>query len=49
VADSSSSAGASGQPPEVNTSVPQTARIWNYWLGGKDNFRRARRELLDDE
>jgi len=18
--------------------VPQTARIWNYWLGGKDNF-----------
>jgi hypothetical protein len=27
-------------PPaaELNTDVPQTARIWNYWLGGKDNF-----------
>ncbi|GFJ94910.1 hypothetical protein Prum_085520 [Phytohabitans rumicis] len=22
----------------VDTSIPQTARIWNYWLGGKDNF-----------
>ncbi len=20
------------------TTVPQSARIWNYWLGGKDNF-----------
>jgi hypothetical protein len=26
------------QEPELDTSVPQTARIWNYWLGGKDNF-----------
>jgi S-adenosyl methyltransferase len=26
------------QPPELNTGVPQTARIWNYWLGGKDHF-----------
>ncbi len=24
--------------PDVDTSVPQTARIWNYLLGGKDNF-----------
>ena len=24
--------------PEINTSVPQSARIWNYWLGGKDNY-----------
>jgi hypothetical protein len=23
---------------KLDTSVPQTARIWNYWLGGKDNF-----------
>ena len=22
----------------MDTSVPQTARIWNYWLGGTDNF-----------
>lgn len=24
--------------PKVDTSVPHSARIWNYWLGGKDNF-----------
>ncbi|WP_433380509.1 SAM-dependent methyltransferase [Actinoplanes sp. CA-142083] len=23
---------------EVDSGVPQTARIWNYWLGGTDNF-----------
>jgi len=22
----------------VDSSIPHTARIWNYWLGGKDNF-----------
>jgi SAM-dependent methyltransferase len=26
------------QPAQFDTNVPQTARIWNYWLGGKDNF-----------
>ena len=26
------------EAPKVDTSVPQTARIWNYLLGGKDNF-----------
>jgi S-adenosyl methyltransferase len=36
VADNSSI--SSQVPPELNTGVPQTARIWNYWLGGKDNF-----------
>jgi O-methyltransferase involved in polyketide biosynthesis len=36
VTDSSS---APGQlPPELETNVPQSARIWNYWLGGTDNF-----------
>ncbi len=35
--DSSSAPGQ--QPsPEIDTSVPQSARIWNYWLGGKDYF-----------
>jgi hypothetical protein len=29
---------AEQQSPEINTNIPQTARIWNYWLGGKDNF-----------
>lgn len=24
--------------PEINTSVPHSARMWNYWLGGKDNY-----------
>jgi hypothetical protein len=22
----------------IDSSVPQTARVWNYWLGGKDNY-----------
>jgi hypothetical protein len=26
------------EPPELDTGVPQTARIWNYWLGGKDHY-----------
>jgi len=24
--------------PQLDTSIPHTARIWNYLLGGKDNF-----------
>ena len=24
--------------PDFDTSVPQIARIYDYWLGGKDNF-----------
>jgi hypothetical protein len=28
-----------GNPlPEIDTTVPHSARIWNYWLGGKDNY-----------
>lgn len=23
----------------LQSHVPHTARIWNYWLGGKDHFR----------
>jgi hypothetical protein len=26
------------ESPEIDTSVAHVARIWNYWLGGKDNF-----------
>jgi hypothetical protein len=29
---------SSGPTPEINTSVPHSARMWNYWLGGKDNY-----------
>ncbi|MFC7550760.1 SAM-dependent methyltransferase [Plantactinospora sp. GCM10030261] len=25
-------------PSTIDTTVPQTARVWNYWLGGKDNY-----------
>lgn len=24
--------------PVINSSVPHSARIWNYWLGGKDHY-----------
>jgi SAM-dependent methyltransferase len=27
-----------GAPPEIDARVPHSARIWNYWLGGKDNY-----------
>jgi O-methyltransferase involved in polyketide biosynthesis len=34
-----SSAPGQGQaPPEIDTTVPHSARVWNYWLGGKDNY-----------
>ncbi|MBA9005053.1 SAM-dependent methyltransferase [Thermomonospora cellulosilytica] len=29
---------AENELTEIDTSVPHSARIWNYWLGGKDNF-----------
>jgi SAM-dependent methyltransferase len=38
VADNPDPAGRPAQDPPLDTSIPQTARIWNYWLGGKDNF-----------
>ncbi|MEU4827891.1 SAM-dependent methyltransferase [Actinomadura citrea] len=27
-----------GSDAKINTDVPQSARIWNYWLGGTDNY-----------
>ncbi len=27
-----------GPKPVIDTSVPHSARVWNYWLGGKDNY-----------
>ncbi len=27
-----------GERPEIDTSVPHSARVWNYLLGGKDNY-----------
>jgi hypothetical protein len=26
------------QLDRIDFSVPHSARIWNYWLGGKDNY-----------
>src|SRR4051812_19003048 len=26
------------QDPQIDTSVPHSARIWDFWLGGKDNY-----------
>jgi S-adenosyl methyltransferase len=36
VADSSPS--PAQDDPKIDRTVPHSARIWNYWLGGKDNF-----------
>ncbi|MCK9896776.1 SAM-dependent methyltransferase [Frankia sp. AgB32] len=27
-----------GSVPVVDITVPHSARVWNYWLGGKDNY-----------
>jgi hypothetical protein len=32
------SSGDEVTPPGIDTSVPHSARVWNYWLGGKDNY-----------
>jgi hypothetical protein len=32
------SASAGAQRPTIDTSVPHSARVWNYLLGGKDNY-----------
>ena len=36
-----SSPSDSGQPPQsrLDPSVAHSARVWNYWLGGKDNYK----------
>ncbi|MDQ3885453.1 MAG: SAM-dependent methyltransferase, partial [Actinomycetota bacterium] len=33
-------------PASIDTGVPHSARVWNYWLGGKDHFA-ADREVGD--
>jgi hypothetical protein len=35
-----------GGVPDFDTSVPHSARVYDYWLGGKDNFA-ADREVGD--
>jgi S-adenosyl methyltransferase len=36
-----------GEPVEIDTTVAHQARIYNYWLGGKDNFA-ADREAAEE-
>ena len=31
-----------GRRPQIDTSVASIARIYDYWLGGKDNFKADR-------
>ena len=35
---SSSPGGSDPAGTGIDTTVPHSARIWNYWLGGKDNY-----------
>jgi hypothetical protein len=37
-ADGVDGTGGDREPPDLDTSVAHNARVWNYWLGGKDNF-----------
>ena len=38
VTESSTATGGQQEASKLDTNVPHSARIWNYWLGGKDNF-----------
>jgi hypothetical protein len=38
VTDASAAPGQGTEPLRIDTTVPHSARIWNYWLGGKDNY-----------
>jgi O-methyltransferase involved in polyketide biosynthesis len=38
VTDNSSTPSPLPLPPEIDTSVPHSARVWNYFLGGEDYF-----------
>ncbi len=38
VTDDSPASGDLQIESRLNTDVAHTARVWNYWLGGKDHF-----------
>jgi S-adenosyl methyltransferase len=46
VGTSPSESGRAALPPRLDTSSAHSARVWNYLLGGKDNFA-ADREVGD--
>ncbi|PRY25755.1 SAM-dependent methyltransferase [Pseudosporangium ferrugineum] len=37
----------SSERAQIDETVPHSARVWNYWLGGKDNFQ-ADRQVGDE-
>jgi SAM-dependent methyltransferase len=52
VTDDSASVSGTAEPADtvhtgIDASAPHSARIWNYWLGGKDNYA-IDREVGDD-
>lgn len=38
IAVNSPERGNQALPPEINITVAHTARVWNYWVEGKDNY-----------
>ncbi|HXL95431.1 MAG TPA: SAM-dependent methyltransferase [Streptosporangiaceae bacterium] len=42
-----SHSGGTALKPELDTTRPSIARVYDYWLGGKDNFA-ADREMADE-
>jgi hypothetical protein len=38
--------GSTTSPFEIDATVPTTARIYDYWLGGHDNFAADRAAAL---
>jgi S-adenosyl methyltransferase len=43
--------GTSGDEWQIRTDIPHPARVYDYWLGGKDNFeadRRGARQALKE-
>lgn len=45
---SPSESGRAALPPRLDTSTAHSARVWNYLLGGKDNFVRDTEEILGE-
>jgi len=46
VTSSSDSSNQHPLPDTIDTSKPQSARFWNYLLGGKDNYLEAYSAIL---
>ena len=46
MSDSSGLPGSDQMPPTIRTDIPHPSRVYDYWLGGKDNFE-ADRQLSE--